>query len=547
MTGAGPAPPAGRLPAGHHQRRWSLRARLTMLVLAVAALALAAVDVLLPINLKSSLINNRDTMLREVITSLGTFDLDSLPQFTDNSPNAGLIGFTLVRPDSSSGVISRLSTDPDANPAVGGVPATSGPVSVGDNQTGGPEKYRALGVPIRDHQTGQPVGTLFVWSPLKDIQATVGRLIFTELLITTGLLVLLGATSSVVIRRELKPLESMATAADDIARGDLNRRVYPGDAGTEVGRLGFAFNGMLDGISVLIAERERNELRMRQFLADASHELRTPVAAVRGYTDLYIAGALPDEAAVDRAMERMGFEAGRMGALVGDLLTLVQADAEKGERHEQVDLAGVLTGVVDDAAVIDQARTWRLVGAEARGLAIVFGDRLRLHQLFANLLANVRTHTDAGVTATVSLLVTHAEVTVTVADNGPGVSDADLPRLFDRFFRVDASRSREKGGTGLGLSIVAAIVRSHRGHIMASHTPGGGLTATIVLPRWLPAAPDVVPTSGRPPDAGGSSTRRATPGAAPAVVQPAGTTATTGRGRVPVAGLVNLRKSGSAS
>ncbi len=563
MSRAGRVPAAGRVPvAGHvQQRRWSLRARLTMLVLAVAALALAAVDVLLPINLRSSLINNRDTTLREVITSLGTFDLDSLPHSTANSPNASLIGFTLVRPDSSSGVISPLSTDPDANPAVGGAASASDPITVGDNRTGDNDRYRALGVPIKDHQTGQPVGTLFVWSPLKDIQATVGRLIVTELLITAGLLVLLGATSSIIIRRELKPLESMATAADDIARGDLNRRVYPGDPGTEVGRLGFAFNGMLDGISVLIAERERNEMRMRQFLADASHELRTPVAAVRGYTDLYIAGALPDQAAVDRAMERMGFEAGRMGALVGDLLTLVQADAEKGEQHEQVDLAGVLTGVVDDAAVIDPTRTWRLVGAEARGLAMVFGDRQRLHQLFANLLANIRTHTDAGVTGTVSLLVTDAEVTVTVADNGPGVSDADLPRLFDRFFRVDASRSREKGGTGLGLSIVAAIVRSHRGHIMASHTPGGGLTATIVLPRWLPPAPTAVPASGTPASVGSCAARGSALGPEPTVVQPTGTSGTsgktgkagktskagkTGRSRLPTAGLVDLRKSRSA-
>jgi two-component system OmpR family sensor kinase len=117
---------------------------------------------------------------------------------------------------------------------------------------------------------------------------------------------------------------------------------------------------------------------------------------------------------------------------------------------------------------------------------VVFGDRLRLHQLFANLLANIRTHTDPGTTATIALTVAADDVTVSIADDGPGVSDADLPRLFDRFFRVDASRSRAKGGTGLGLSIVAAIVRSHRGRIMASHTPSGGLTATIKLPRWAP-------------------------------------------------------------
>ncbi len=473
-------------PATQH-RRWSLRARLIALVLAVAALALAAVDVLLPINLKSSLVNGRDAALRDVIATLpNPFSVEGLQKLTGDSQVGSLVGFTQVNLDGSSIVRVRVRSDMDANPVVGDKPPTSSPQSVGDVAAGGVDLYRILAVAVRNTDTGRPAGYLVVWSPMKDIESTVGRLIFTELLITAGLLVLLGATSSVIIRRELKPLESMATAADDIAGGDLERRVYPGDAGTEVGRLGFAFNGMLDGISELIAERERNEIRMRQFLADASHELRTPVAAVRGYTDLYKAGALPDDAAVDRAMDRMGFEANRMGALVGDLLTLIQADAEKGEQHEPVDVAVVLTGVVDDAAVIDRTRVWRLVGAEQHRLAVVFGDRLRLHQLFANLLANIRTHTDPGTTATIALTVAADDVTVSIADDGPGVSDADLPRLFDRFFRVDASRSRAKGGTGLGLSIVAAIVRSHRGRIMASHTPSGGLTATIKLPRWAP-------------------------------------------------------------
>jgi two-component system OmpR family sensor kinase len=180
-------------------------------------------------------------------------------------------------------------------------------------------------------------------------------------------------------------------------------------------------------------------------------------------------------------MERMGFEARRMGGLVEDLLTLIRADAERMHEHERVDLSQLLVGVVDDAAVIDPTRTWRLAGASAP--AYVMGDRLRLHQLFANLLSNVRTHTPPGTTATVSVLSGHDEIAVTVTDDGPGVTPEALPRLFDRFFREDESRSRENGGSGLGLSIVAAIVRSHGGRILAAHAPGGGLTMTVVLPR----------------------------------------------------------------
>ena len=175
-----------------------------------------------------------------------------------------------------------------------------------------------------------------------------------------------------------------------------------------------------------------------------------------------------------------------MGALVEDLLTLIQADAERTAAHERVDLRELLGGVVDDAAVIDPRRTWRLAGVP--GSAVVLGDRLRLHQLFANLLANVRTHTGEGAVATVSVLPGSEEIAVIISDNGPGVRDEDLERLFDRFYRVDASRSREKGGTGLGLSIVAAIVRAHGGRIMASHSTGGGLTMTVVLPRAMGTA-----------------------------------------------------------
>jgi two-component system OmpR family sensor kinase len=316
------------------------------------------------------------------------------------------------------------------------------------------------------------------------VHNTIDRLVLLEILVSLGLLVLLGAIAGFAVRRELRPLQSMARAADEIATGDLSRRVVPGAPGTEVGRLGTAFNGMVDSVSGLLAERAASEDRMRQFVADASHELRTPVAAIRGYTDLYRAGALEDQGSVDRAMDRMGFESKRMGALVEDLLTLTQADVVAARPVDSVDLVVLLRGVVDDATVIDRSRSWRLAAPDSP--VVVLGDRLRLHQLFANLLANVRTHTPPH-TATMVSITTPATpagpiAVISVIDNGPGVDAASMPRLFDRFFRVDKARSREQGGSGLGLSIVAAIVRMHRGAVGASPTPGGGLTVTVQLP-----------------------------------------------------------------
>ena len=200
-----------------------------------------------------------------------------------------------------------------------------------------------------------------VWADADDIADAVAKLILTELLITAGLLLLLGTLASLLIRRELKPLENMTDVADSIAAGDLSQRVPAHGVGFEVDRLGRAFNGMIDAIDGLIAEREDTERRLRQFVGDASHELRTPVAAVRGYTDLYAAGALPDQLAVTRAMERMGFESRRMGELVEDLLTLAQADTPDSGVNEPVDLISLLLGVVDDAAAIDASRQWQLV------------------------------------------------------------------------------------------------------------------------------------------------------------------------------------------
>ena len=516
-------PVTGPVRAG---RRWSLRARLIALILAITAASLVGVDVVLTVTVRSQLVGDRDAALTSVVRSLprqGALDADRLRQISNANPlRGGDIGWTLVRQGGMATVVLASPRAPGDNPAVGATPATAGPATVGDAGTS-PDRYRILAVPV-EYPDGTP-GFLVAWVSLAEVSATLNRLILLETLITLGLLVLVGVVASVTIRRELRPLQAVAQAADQIAAGDLSLRVRVDDAGTEVGRLGRAFNGMLDGVGSLLDERIRGEERLRQFVADASHELRTPVAAVRGYAELYAAGALPDRTAVDRAMVRVGFESRRMGELVEDLLTLIRADAAAEIRRDPVAMVELLTGVIDDAAVIDRSRTWRLAGAAAAGGAAagpgctaaggggaapvpagpvtVLGDRLRLHQLFANLLANVRTHTPPGTTATVSILPGPHQVAVRVADDGPGVAEEDLPKLFDRFFRAEKSRSRESGGSGLGLTIVAAIAAAHGGEVIASRGAEGGLSMTVVLPRAVgtgavsgPAPADAVPASG---------------------------------------------------
>ena len=475
--------------------RWTLRAKLIALVVGAAAAALVAVDVVLPLVTQSSLLSDRDATLNRVINELPQLGRDEVNSFITNpgnSPFHGEIGFSFV-PTDPDGTIKVLTDSGDDNPDIGRTPPTVAPETVPDvGDTGETYRILAIGVTSQGHLSGY----LVAWTPMSDVATTVHRLVLLELLATAVLLLLLGLLAGLIIRRELRPLETMARSADQIAEGDLKVRVPEEDPATEIGRLASAFNGMLDGIGSLLSDRAKGEERLRQFIADASHELRTPVAAVRGYSDLYLAGALPDGAAVDRAMTRMGSEALRMGSLVDDLLTLIRADAPEQAPFGPVELTAVLTEVVDDASAIDATRAWR-VGSMPSPV-MVSGDRMRLHQLFANLLGNVRTHTPAGVTATISALTGADSVAVVVSDNGPGVSDDNLGKIFDRFFRADPARSREKGGTGLGLSIVAAIVRAHGGQVHAGHTPGGGLTMTVVLP--LAAGTAAVPDALREPE-----------------------------------------------
>ncbi len=470
--------PAGEAPLPPRPR-WSLRARLIGLVLLVTTLALTVVNVVLPSLVRGALSSSRDQSLNAVTAALPErTGPDNLRRLTATSPLRGGIGWSLVDADGSTQVLVRPADD-DPGPALSGDLA-DGLSTIGGILTG--DHYRIL--PRQINAAGS-AATLVAWTNIEDDTDLLRRLIVTELLITAGLLVLLGSAASYLIRRELKPLEEVADVADRIAAGDLSQRAAVGQSGVEVDRLGVAFNGMLDGIDGLLRDRQAAEHRLRQFIADASHELRTPVAAVRGYTDLYAAGALPEDRAVGRAMQRMGYESRRMGSLVEDLLTLVQADELDSLVMDRVDLVELLTGAVEDAAAIDGNRTWTMQPPVDGAPVMVVGEHNRLHQLFANLLGNIRTHTDPGTVATVSLAADPDPrfVVVTVADNGTGVDAAALPFLFDRFYRADASRSRENGGSGLGMAIVAAIARAHGGAVSAGRAEAGGLAVQVRLPR----------------------------------------------------------------
>ncbi len=329
-------------------------------------------------------------------------------------------------------------------------------------------------------------GTAVVAIPLADVDASVDRLIRVEIIVTASVLGLLALVTYWVLRLGVRPIKAMTATATSIAEGDLSQRVPEDAPGTEAGELGDALNQMMTRIEEAFDERTRSEARLRRFAADASHELRTPVATVRGYAELYRAGGLRQPEELSEAMRRTEQEAIRMGSLIEDLLLLARLDQGRPLERGPVDLAALVRDAVADAHVVHPERD---LTADAPDPVVVDGDDGRLHQVVANLLGNALVHTPPTARVEVSARRFGAEAVIEVRDEGPGMAPEVAEQAFERFYRADASRSRHKGGSGLGLSIVDAITTAHGGRSELVSAPGQGTTVRIFLPVATEAPP----------------------------------------------------------
>jgi two-component system, OmpR family, sensor kinase len=358
------------------------------------------------------------------------------------------------------------------------------PITVGSG--GGSEpRYR-----LYAQRDPEDSGVTVVAVPLSDVEQTLHRLLLVEALVIAGVLAALGLSAWFVVKVGLRPLDRIEQTAEQIAAGDLSRRVSPASTKTEVGRLGLALNRMLERLEQAFAARTASEERLRDFLADASHELRTPLAAIRGYAELFRIGATRDEAETQTAMRRIEDESKRMGVLVDDLLTLARLDEAPELVRAPVDVALLARDAVEDARAMAPDRE---VGLQAPGAAVVLGDSHGLRQVLANLMRNALVHTPGATPIDVAVVEDEQSVTVSVRDHGPGLPTDAPERLFDRFWRAEAGRGRGKGGAGLGLSIVGAVVDAHGGRVSAGNAQGGGARFEVVLPK-APPAPEPEPT-----------------------------------------------------
>jgi two-component system OmpR family sensor kinase len=493
-------------------RRARLRTRVLAGVLAVTLAALVAFDIAAVTALRGYLLNQTDAKLQSVLALYRPFSAGirvvtpqqrprqaRLPVHCRGaatapaSPRAiagcGFAGPRFVLPPALAGFLVGTA----AGPASGRGPRLSFLVK------GGQDLIPRLPADLRDlaaGHRGQTVtstdgrnqlrlmaesfpgtGIVYATASLSDLNSTVGQL---ELILVIGSIaagLLAAAGTAAVMRRGMRPIETMAAQADKITAGDLTGRVSPHDARTEVGRLGRALNGMLARIQGFVAEREASQRATSRFFADASHELRTPLASLRANAELYQQGALPERAQVDEAMWRITAEARRMGGLVDDMLRLARLDQHPEQQHDRVDLTALAGECTRRARTSHPGYTWH--ARIAPGL-VTTGDEELLRRALDNLLANVAAHAPPGTGATLTAARRDAAISVEVSDDGPGVPGDQLPRIFDRFFRAGAPSPRP--GSGLGLAIVAATAAAHHGSVLATPNDPHGLVVTLTLP-----------------------------------------------------------------
>ncbi len=299
-----------------------------------------------------------------------------------------------------------------------------------------------------------------------------------------GVAVLLFALVALLLTELLSrwlaaPLRDFARIAVAFADGDHSVRMRPRGS-SEIRALAEAFNAMADEVQTVVTELKEEENRKTRFVSDVSHELRTPLTAIRGAAETLLEGDVPEDDA-RQFLSTIVRESERLARLANDLLTLQRIEGATGEIPiSQVDLATTARHAVEGLAPLTEARG---VLVEIEGSAPpVLGDKDRIQQVLGNLIDNASRMTPEGRTVTVRIAAEGHESVLQVLDEGPGIADADLPHVFDRFYRAQASRARSTGGAGLGLAIVAAIVRSHGGTVTASRRDGGGTVFTLRLP-----------------------------------------------------------------
>jgi len=477
--------------------KWSLRNRLLLASLLVAAIGIGVSDFAAETALHSYLIKQVDSQLSNITdSSLARLDragIDNSQASSDDSqtfrpvrplrniPSATMVTLLDLNGKTMASIggdmMSMMGSAPSfSNLTAAQVDATKGVPFTVQSQGDNPD-YRVVAKILPSG-----LGSVIVSTSLADVESTQKQLQGFFLLITLIVLILIGLLARWIIQISLRPLREVEHTAAAIADGDYSARLPQIDESTEVGRLSSSLNTMLGRIEESFAARVASESRLRRFVADASHEFRTPLTAIRGFAELHRQGAVTGEEKTKELVGRIENESIRMSSLVEDLLMLARMDQAPQFNKVAVDLNQVVNDCVISAraagpnhpVVFDVSPTEEY---------FVLGDETRIHQAVQNLLANARTHTPAGTNIKVAISSHENEMSVSVSDNGPGLAPELQAKIFERFFRADPSRVRKGGeGSGLGLSIVDAVMKAHGGTVTLESSEGKGSTFTLHFP-----------------------------------------------------------------
>ncbi|MDX3006578.1 HAMP domain-containing sensor histidine kinase [Kribbella solani] len=478
--------------------RLPLRVRLVAAVVLLVTAALVAISVAGVAVLRGQLLDRIDGQLIPVTDSNAN---RPLPQNPGEVPPGSDIGigpagggrglYRVQWRDANGKVVNDASQTADDI----GSPDVPDDVAWLNRHTGHPVTLPARGVDATWRVLVRPLhentGWVVVAVSLGELNATISNLVCIDLVVGGLALLLLSIVSVVMIRAELRPLIEVEQTAAAIAAGDLSQRVPDHPLQTELGQLCRALNGMLHQIEEAFDARvesaataRRSEERMRRFVADAGHDLRTPLSVIRAWADYARQGPPRDRVELDRILSTVGLEATRMGTMVDDLLLLARLDQQRGLERQPVDLLALAVDAVRDAQLLAPDREIRLA-ADDHTAYLVTGDEMRLRQVLTNLTSNALTHTPPATPVLIRLspgrLGDVAALVLDVVDQGPGLTAEQAERVFERFYRTDASRTRS-GGSGLGLAIVDSLIVAHGGTVNVQSSPGGGATFRITLP-----------------------------------------------------------------
>ena len=329
---------------------------------------------------------------------------------------------------------------------------------------------------VSDIGRGQRV---VVVTELEDYSNTMSQILLSIIVYVSGVTLLGSVICWLVVRRFFKPVDSMIAAAGEISHGNTALLVPNATSGTELGDLSDALNAMLQGLRNSLERTQQSEQSLRNFVSDASHEIRTPLTVIRGYGEILLAKSTTTDSE-RRAFERIDSEAKRLERLVTSLLELDRRDVIRSGQ-DAVPLSKIVSTYFEDLLVISP----RPVGLAIEPVTVI-GDSDAWEQVLGNITQNIVRYTPAGSPVSVELHQIMSEgksvAELVIDDSGPGIPENMRERIFDRFARLDDSRSTETGGFGLGMSIIKATVAAHLGTIALQESPTGGLRIRIQVP-----------------------------------------------------------------